>query len=459
MSDGYLLLFGFTLLAWRLSGARTMAQLAYYLAFTPFVTLDLTDGGLQGAEDLDSGLVLLKMGLRVGTALPIVILLVRRRSAYGLLSERRFLPALFFVAWAVLGLIATREPLVPLMRLGELALFVATGALLWCDSERSLSLRSQLRVHALALVPPIAILACYAATDPALAMHVNQDGLVRMGSRLINAESLGTIGALLVLWSSYELKEPRERLYGWMRERGLPLVVLFLAGATLILARSRTAMLGASAGEFLLFSPLLGSTRRQWIWSTACIFGGLVLTVLYSSTIQAWFLRGESVQSLQTATGRTELWTHLLDESVPEHPLLGNGYLSLSAQGGFWHAGSYWTNAHNAYLAALLYTGIPGFVAVVSMLLLVLRSAWKRMHARAGERAGWPLVFAFGVLASISCTTSFGICGWPNPLMLFFYGLFPIAVLGLRAPESEEQTDEQDNLLDDDSTKSELAPA
>ena len=42
----------------------------------------------------------------------------------------------------------------------------------------------------------------------------------RTRNRLINAETLGTISALLVLWSSYGLKEPRERLAGWLRERG-----------------------------------------------------------------------------------------------------------------------------------------------------------------------------------------------------------------------------------------------
>lgn len=439
MSNGYLLLVGFTLLAWWLSGSRSLAQLFYYLSFTPFVTLDATEGGLQGTGDLDSGVVLLKIGLRIGTGLPILLLLLRRRSAYRLLGAPRFLPALFFVGWALLGLLSAREPLVPLLRLGELALFLALGVLLWCESGSAPSLRSQLRVHALALVPPVLILACYSAADPGLAMHVSTDGLVRLGNRLINAETLGTIGALLVLWASYELREPRERLAGWLRERGLPLLCLALAVPTLVLARSRTAMFGAAAGELLLFSPLLGSTRRQWIWGSACLLGGLVAMLLCSSQIEEWFLRGEGLENLRTGTGRTALWIHLLEDSVPEHPLLGNGYLNLSAQGGFWHAGSYWTNAHNAYLAALLYTGIPGFLAIAGMLLLVLRSAWRRARAALEQRAGWPLVVAFGTLAAISCTTSFGICGWPNPLMLFFYALFPIAVFGLRELPDLEQ--------------------
>lgn len=432
MNNGYLLLVAITLLAWWLSGSRSPAYLLYYLSFTPFVTLDATEGGLQGEGDLDSGLVLIKMGLRIATAIPILFLLLRRRGTYAVAARGRFLPALFFVAWALLGLLGVHEPLVPFLRLGELALFVALGVLLWCESESAPSLRWLLRVHALALLPAVAILACYTAANPGLAMHVNAEGLVRMGNRLINAETLGTISALLVLWSSYELKEPRERLAGWLRERALPLACLALALPMLVFARSRTAMIGACVGEVLLFTPLLGSTRRQWVYGTACMLAGLVAVILYSGEIESWFLRGEGVANLRTGTGRTELWSHLLDESVPEHPLLGHGYLNLGEQGGFWHAGSYWTNAHNAYLGALLYTGIPGFLALVSILCFALRAAWKRVHAAGSERGGWPLLLVFAALAAISCATSFGICGWPNPLMLFFYSLYPITVFGLR---------------------------
>jgi O-antigen ligase len=189
--------------------------------------------------------------------------------------------------------------------------------------------------------------------------------------------------------------------------------------------------------ELLLFSPLLGSSRRQWLLGSAVLLAGVLLALLFAGEIETWFLRGDSLQNLRTATGRTELWSHLLDDAVPEHPLLGQGYLSLSAQGGFWHAGSRWTNTHNAYLGALLYTGIPGFLAIVALLGLVLRSSWCRARERAGAHEGWALVFVFGLLAAISCTTSFGICGWPNPLMLFFYALYPLAVFGLRGQREE----------------------
>lgn len=449
MSFGFALLVSSAIAAWWLAGARSFAYLVYYLAFVPFVTLDLTDGGLQEVGDFSSDLVLLKMASRLGTSALVVLLLARRRRAFGVLADVRVAPAVFLVVWASLGLFEAREPLVPLFRLGELAVFVLAGAVLWSDSIRGAPLRSVLRWHALALLPLVAITLAYMAIHPELAMHVGTDGMVRMGNRLLNAETLGTTGALLVLWSTFELKEPRARDDAWWRERLVPAACLVVAVLVLVLARSRTAMIATIVGQILLWSPLFGATRKQWLSSAAFFALALVLAVLHPEEIERWFLRGEGVANLRSGTGRTELWAHLFDDAVPQSPLVGNGYLHLSEQGGFWHAGTYWTNAHNAYLGALLYAGIPGLLAVCTILAMPIVSAFRRARdftRGAGERGAWTLVLAFSTLAAISSATSFGVCGWPNPLMLFFYALYPIAACGPRA-SPDDDFEERDELV------------
>lgn len=449
MSLGFALLVTAALAAWWLAGARSFAYLVYYLSFVPFVTLDLTDGGLQDVGDFSSDLVLLKMTARLATAALVVLLLARRRRAFGVLADVRVAPVVFLVVWSSLGLFEARDPLVPLFRLGELAVFVLAGAVLWSDSVRGAPLRSVLRWHALALLPLVAITLAYLVIHPELAMHVGADGMVRMGNRLLNAETLGTTGALLVLWSSFELKEPRAHADTWWRERLVPAACLVVAVSVLVLARSRTAMIATIAGEIVLWSPFFGATRRQWLSSAGFFALALVLAALNPDEIERWFLRGDSVANLRTGTGRTDLWAHLLDDAVPESPLLGNGYLHLSAQGGFWHAGNYWTNAHNAYLGALLYAGIPGLVAVCTILALPIAHAWRRARdftRRTAERNAWTLLLAFATLAAISSATSFGVCGWPNPLMLFFYALYPLAVCGPRASPADDLA-ERDELV------------
>lgn len=446
MSFGFILLVCSAVAAWWIAGARSFAYLVYYLCFVPFVTLDLTDGGLQAVGDFTSDHVLLKMAVRLGTAALVVLLLARRRRAFGVLADPRVAPAVFLVVWASLGLFEAREPLVPVFRLGELAVFVLAGAVLWSDSIRGAPLRSVLRWHALALLPLVAITLAYLAIHPELAVHVGADGMVRMGNRLLNAETLGTTGAVLVLWGTYELKEPRAHTEAWWRERAVPALCLAVAVAVLLLARSRTAMIATIIGQLVLWSPLFGATRRQWLSSAAFFALVLVFAALNPDEIERWFLRGEGVANLRSGTGRTELWAHLLDEAVPARPILGNGYLHLSAEGGFWHAGTNWTNAHNAYLGALLYAGIPGLLAVLAILALPIKNAFRRARDAgrgAAERSAWTLVLAFASLAAISSATSFGVCGWPNPLMLFFYALYPLAVCGPRAlPDRDETRDE-----------------
>lgn len=220
----------------------------------------------------------------------------------------------------------------------------------------------------------------------------------------------------------------------------VPALCVLAGAATLVMARSRTAMTATLLAEFVLWSSTLRGSRRQWACGLALGLAALLWTSFNVETIEAWFLRGDSVANLRTGTGRTELWAHLFEDAVRLHPLVGNGYLNLSESGGFWHAGTYWTNAHNAYLAALLFAGVPGFVALLAILALPLRMAWIRARQFDSDRGAWFAIFAIGLLAAISNATSFGICGWPNPLMLFFFALFPVAVIGVRrraAPTSD----------------------
>lgn len=434
MTVGLLVLLACSLLAWWLSGARRLAWLVYYVSFVPFVTLDLAEGAAQTAEELGSGVARTKMLVRLASAALALVLLLPRRSAWSALADRRLLPVGFLLAWASLGLVGLDDPELPLLRLGEVAAFVLIGVLLWTESANDgATLRTRMRWHALALLPLIGITIVYTALRPELAMHVSADGLVRVGHRLINAETLGTVGALLGLWATAELKEPRERSANVFRERWIPCLCLVLAFGVLLYARSRTAMIASLAGQALLWSPILGATRRQWTAALVLFVAALLFAAAKTDAIESWFLRGDTVANLRNGTGRTELWAHLLDASAELHPILGNGWLNLGESGAFEHAGHRWTNAHNTYLGALLYTGIPGLCAVLAIVAGALVAAWRRARGAGPDRGAWTSILAIVALTAINGATSFGIVGWPNPLMLFFYGLLPVIVLGPRA--------------------------
>ena len=80
MTSGLLALALCTLLALWLSGARSLAWLAYYASFVPFVTLDLADGA-QTAEALGSGVAQTKMFVRLAATGLALLLTLPRRSA------------------------------------------------------------------------------------------------------------------------------------------------------------------------------------------------------------------------------------------------------------------------------------------------------------------------------------------------------------------------------------------
>ena len=140
-------------------------------------------------------------------------------------------------------------------------------------------------------------------------------------------------------------------------------------------------------------------------------------------------MRGESSASLSTGTGRTALWGALLREQVPEAPLGGAGYLMLSKDGGFQHAGRVWNNAHNTYIGALVAGGIPSLLCVLAIVFAPLRAArrlamgaWAKGDTE--ERAGWTLIYALTAAVAVASLTGFGVAGYPNPLMHFHYGLY-----------------------------------
>ncbi|MEM7516292.1 MAG: O-antigen ligase family protein, partial [Planctomycetota bacterium] len=154
--------------------------------------------------------------------------------------------------------------------------------------------------------------------------------------------------------------------------------------------------------------------------------------IQFEEQLVEWFMRGDDVETLATGTGRTDLWHLLITEQAPKSPLLGAGYLMLSEHGRFEHAGAAWNNAHNSFVFALVSTGIPGCMAVLSIVLLPLWRARRAViHCIPEERESRIMVFALMVVIGITSVTGFGIAGHPNVAMLFHYGLYAMCVAPL----------------------------
>ena len=411
-------------LAWRLSRAPGVAYLLYYLAFLPFLTLDPEAGGAESVADFARSGSAIKAALRAITALGFVVLLVRRRGWFTRLTAQANWPVLLFVLWAAASLSRAPSPLLAGVRLGELFSFFLAGLCLHAEVDRHHGPREVLRWRCAALLPVCLMTLIAAILQPDLmALHQGSSGL-RLGHRFLEANVLGFSAGVLSLWATFALREPRPHTGSYLRERGMTWFLLALGLTVLFFARSRTAMIAWVVGQGVLWFWFgRGDLRRQLAAVVLVCLVGLGI-VLGSDLAADWILRGASVADLASATGRTDLWAALVREEVAHNPLFGAGYMALGSEGRFYFEGRSWNNAHSTYLFALVSTGLPGLVLLLAVTWVPL-SACVRRAVRGGrlDRA-WAMLFALQVTVLITGVTGFGICGYPNVVMLFSFAMY-----------------------------------
>ena len=417
-----------SVLCYWLSGARSAVYLAHFCAYVPFITLDARPGGLVGVDGLDGGNVRFKLGVRLVCSLILLACLARQRRSLQTIFRVRHLPVILLFAWSVLWIHRSQDSWIALARLGELIVFFLSGIALVLEAAQYKTARTIARWHALA-IGSLPLMALYFwQSSPQLASHVDASGLMRLGHKFLNANSLGFASTVLCLWAASELARPSPRrslAKPALCDRLLPLAFLAIGATVLFASRSRTAFAALVVGLAIVHWPRRGFSYAQVVGLSAAL---LALAFAHVGLTE-WILRGESATSLSSGTGRTGLWSALLQEQVPKASMGGAGYLMLSENGGFQHVGRVWNNAHNTYIGALVAVGIPGLLCVLAIVWMPLQAARRQAlgawaNGDAEERAGWTLIYALTAAVAIASITGFGVAGYPNPLMHFHYGLY-----------------------------------
>ncbi|MFJ8791336.1 O-antigen ligase domain-containing protein [Streptomyces sp. NPDC102462] len=131
----------------------------------------------------------------------------------------------------------------------------------------------------------------------------------------------------------------------------------------LALTHTRTATLGLLVGLALAIGSLVltsSAARRFFAWAVLC---ATVAAVVFSSALQAWFLRGQSKENFSSFTGRAKVWDALLaaPRTTAEY-LFGTG-LGDKSFGGL--------PIDNSWLAVYNEQGVTG-VALVAAFVIVL---------------------------------------------------------------------------------------
>ncbi|MGW2261765.1 O-antigen ligase domain-containing protein [Streptomyces sp. NPDC001780] len=140
-------------------------------------------------------------------------------------------------------------------------------------------------------------------------------------------------------------------------------VIIVPSLVLLALTHTRTATLGLLIGLVLAIGSLMltsAAARRFFAWAVLC---ATVAAVVFSSALQAWFLRGQSQENLSSLTGRAKVWDALLAAPrTASEQVFGVG-LGDKSFGGL--------PIDNSWLAVYNEQGLIG-VALVAAFILVL---------------------------------------------------------------------------------------
>jgi exopolysaccharide production protein ExoQ len=320
---------------------------------------------------------------------------------------------------------------------------VAMASVLWAEEPAlaarrvlvflvlSLAAYALARAWSLADLLTFAIVACGAMLVTSLGLEVVRGAFHPLESdyRLSGLSHPNTHAfecALVIISSVYMYRlDPRNR-------RLYALAALGAAGIMLI-TRSRTAVLGLAIG--LASVPVLIAPRRRVLWAViGAAAAGIVVLVYVPDLLEgvkqaALMGRTQETAEVGTLTGRTQLWSALLDY-VARRPIFGWGFDA------FWTGahveevsvdqGWLVSHAHSGYIENLLNLGIAGLVAFVGALFAGAWAAAKRVQRWHGDlAAGFALTTLMWLIASM-----FTEAILPQTHYASFMGMIVLAALG-----------------------------
>ncbi len=192
------------------------------------------------------------------------------------------------------------------------------------------------------------------------------DVFERMGG-LAHPNELGFYSALTILLAAS---------LGTRRQLGTFAVCIAVAlgAATLVTCFSRTAMISCAIGLAVVWKHHLVSRGNAVALTMLACVGVLGVFAALGTGKLDWQIaelmtkvtKSGSTDELATATGRTEIWRYAVG-LIGESPLVGYGYCAARF---VMEDHSY--HGHNIVINAMLFSGIPGGLVVITMVAVLL---------------------------------------------------------------------------------------
>jgi hypothetical protein len=162
------------------------------------------------------------------------------------------------------------------------------------------------------------------------------------------------------------------------RLRGRPtLLIITATGAVLLLTHTRTALVAMTAGLLVAgLSLIAGSSRVRKLFGAAGVVAATAIMTL-SSFIATYLARGEGTQGLTTLTGRTVVWSSLVNFPRDKFQMIFGFGLSNDSFNGL--------AIDSNWLASYQGQGLFGVVICATMLVFLLVTAY--FQPRGAQRA------------------------------------------------------------------------
>lgn len=286
------------------------------------------------------------LGAAFALALAVNLRLRVRSSAFVFLLTLLLVPSVISSANLEVGFGA-------LFRCARLALFVGTLWLLsrWWDGSLTF-----VRYHIRMYFAVLGLVAAGLVVSPGTALPEYYGGRLVGALWPLTPPQIGQYSAVIIGLTVLLLLGRRTTGAG-------AAVTIVPSLVLLALTHTRTATLGLLVGLVLAIGSLMltsAAARRFFAWAVLC---ATVAAVVFSSALQAWFLRGQSQENLSSLTGRAKVWDALLAAPrTTSEQVFGVG-LGDKSFGGL--------PIDNSWLAVYNEQGLIG-VALVAAFILVL---------------------------------------------------------------------------------------
>jgi O-antigen ligase len=199
-------------------------------------------------------------------------------------------------------------------------------------------------------------------------------------------------------------------------------ITVVAAMAALIGAHTRTALLAMTVGLVIAGASMFVGNVRVRRTSALLAVSVVMIATFFAPFIMTWLWRGQSLEEASQLTGRTKVWTLIVDLRRPWlEEVFGSGLSNKSFNG---------LPIDNNWLAVYLDQGWFGIFVVAALLLLVLALAV--FHPRSIRRA---LALFLVVYCAVASVTETGL-GDASPYVLEL----TIAAALLARPAKEQQT-------------------